>query len=153
LADDGRRKLILNGVVTQLQTATGASYFYDYSSGVVTLLNEPIEERVSSTHPVQIRVYDGNESTTVVDFNNAHSVLDVRLRVTVRAEQVALMTAVQNVLADISRVIGAGNELGGPSTVVQLDSVEAPSYEFSNRVAVIVVHLRAEYTFVPGTDT
>lgn len=154
MPSDGRRKLILQGVVAKIKTATGASYFYDYSTGVVTLLKEPIEERLSSTLPVQIRVYDGEESTETIDFKNAKSEFAVRIKCTVRARKEVLVDAVQDVLADLSLVLGDPNwSPGGPSTTLRPAGVEAPTYNFNNTDAVFEKIMRAEYEFVPGTDT
>jgi hypothetical protein len=151
--DNGKRKLLLQGVVTQIETASGGpDYFYDYSTDVVDFIKDTLEERVQKTSDVAIRVRDGAESYKF-RVGETTALLDIELELTVKAKPDALLVALQNVLADISRVIGKAPTLGGTCTTARVGSVEKPHYEFTQRVVVAVMHLHTEYDFQPGVTT
>ena len=149
---DGKRKLILNAVVTQIKAATGANYFFDYSSDVVALTRETVQTRIESTRDVSVQIQDGAEQTTRA-LRSASVVMDVAIIVTVKAQPASLVDALQNVFADISRVLGLLPDLGVECTSTRIDSIEKPFYDFSKRSAVATMHLRAEYDYEPGVDT
>jgi len=152
LAVDGRRKLILQGVVSQIETATGANYFYDYATNTVSLSKETIEELTQKTNDVAIRIQDGAEAT-VWKVGDVTAKLDIEVRILVKAKPDSLVVALQNVIADMSLVLGAAPSLGGICTFTRIDSIEKPFYEISQRFAVAIIHLRAEYDYQPGVDT
>ncbi len=147
---DGTRKKIIQGVVAQIKTATGSEYFNDYSgTQIVTTAKDTLEER---QRPLSVRVYDGEESTEQ-KIDGAMSVLDVITEITIREAPTLLVDAVQDVLADLSLVMGKNTEPGGNCSSLLQEGTEAPEYEFTNRQAVVRMHWRAEYDFVPGQTT
>jgi hypothetical protein len=148
---DGRRKKILNAVVAQLKTATTAEYFYNYS--LVTFLSkDSLNERIDKTQNVSLNVADGAESTQR-KMKEAHVTMDVEIQVTVKAKADELVASLQNAFADVSRVLGKLPDLGVECTSTIVSSIEKPFYDFTNRYAVAIMHLRAEYDYLPGVDT
>jgi hypothetical protein len=154
LPDDGKRKLLIQGLVTQIQTATGGpDYFYDYSGAdVVDVVKDTLEERIQKTSDVAIRIRDGSD-TTVFKVGETTSFFNIEVQVTVKAEESALLYALQDVLADLSRVIGKNPTLGGTCTSARIGSTERSQYTFTNRSAVTTVIVACEYDFQPGVTT
>lgn len=155
MATDGRRKKLLDGVITTLRSATGNDYFVSYTgTKVVTQLRENVPSRLEATQNVAIRVWDGAERHVSRGADaNVTATLDIIVEVTIRnAPSQTMVQRMADVLADINLVIGRNPSAGGDCTFIGLESVEAPTYDFAGEMATAVVHVRGQYDYEPGVD-